>query len=133
MYSSVFAVNPSDAVEICFGLCKGRNETAIRSDTFAVRLCGFLKGPILPMRIQGSKQVSPETVGEKENQMAIAKSIVEEVRPNATYVLDPGTAVKRIAELLGVPKQCRALTYTKIAKSHWMKKILENVEDWQNT
>jgi predicted polyphosphate/ATP-dependent NAD kinase len=147
MYSGVFAVNPSDAVEVVLAYAKGEaeiaefevmdaDETAIRSDTFAVRLYGFLKGPFLPMRIQGSKQVSPETVDEKENQMAIAKSIVEEMQPNATYILGPGTTVKCIAELLGVPKTVLGVDIYKngrVIMDVDERKILENVEDWQNT
>ncbi|MEM3765412.1 MAG: ATP-NAD kinase family protein [Candidatus Bathyarchaeia archaeon] len=147
MYSGVFAVNPSDAVEVILAYARGEaettefevmdaDETAIRSDTFAVRLYGFLKGPFLPMRIQGSKQISPETVDEKENQMAIAKSIVEEMQPKVTYILGPGTTVKCIAELLGVPKTVLGVDIYKNGKVLLdvdEKKILENVEDWQNT
>jgi len=147
MYSGIFAVNPSDAVEVVLAYAKGEaeiaefevmdaDETAIRSDTFAVRLYGFLKGPFLPMKIQGSKQVSPETVDEKKNQMAIAKSIVEEMQSNATYILGPGTTVKCIAELLGVPKTVLGVDIYKNGKVTLdvdEKKILENVEDWQNT
>ncbi|MEM3874906.1 MAG: ATP-NAD kinase family protein [Candidatus Bathyarchaeia archaeon] len=147
MYSGVFAVNPSDAVEVVLAYARGEaettefevmdaDETAIRSDTFAVRLYGFLKGPFLPMRIQGSKQVSPETVDEKENQMAIAKSIVEEMQPNATYILGPGTTVKCIAELLDVPKTVLGVDIYKNGKIVLdvdEKKILESIEDWQNT
>ncbi|MEM3735271.1 MAG: ATP-NAD kinase family protein [Candidatus Bathyarchaeia archaeon] len=147
MYSGVFAVNPSDAVEVVLAYARGEAETtefevmdadeaAIRSDTFAVRLYGFLKGPFLPLRIQGSKQVSPETVDEKENQMAIAKSIVEEMQPNATYILGPGTTVKCVAKLLKVPKTVLGVDIYKNGKVILdvdEKKILENVEDWQNT
>jgi predicted polyphosphate/ATP-dependent NAD kinase len=147
MYSGVFAVNPSDAIEVVLAYIKGEaetaefevmdaDETAIRSDTFAVRLYGFLKGPFLPMRIQGSKQVSPETVDEKENQIAIAKSIVEEMQPNATYILGPGTTVKCIAELLGVPKTVLGVDIYKngrVILDVDEGKILENVEDWRNT
>ncbi|MEM3617963.1 MAG: ATP-NAD kinase family protein [Candidatus Bathyarchaeia archaeon] len=147
MYSGVFAVNPSDAVEVVLAYARGEaettefevmdaDETAIRSDTFAVRLYGFLKGPFLPMRIQRSKQVSPETVDEKENQMAIAKSIVEEMQPNATYILGPGTTVKCIAELLDVPKTVLGVDIYKNGKIVLdvdEKKILESIEDWQNT
>ncbi|MEM3703367.1 MAG: ATP-NAD kinase family protein, partial [Candidatus Bathyarchaeia archaeon] len=147
MYSGVFAVNPSDAVEVVLAFARKEaeiaefevmdaDEAAIRSDTFAVKLYGFLKGPFLPMKIQGSKQVSPETVDEKENQMAIAKSIVEEIQFNATYVLGPGTTVKCIAELLGVPKTVLGVDIYKNGKVILdvdEKKILENVEDWENT
>jgi len=56
-----------------------------RRDNFTLRLYGFLKGPFVPMRISGSKQLSPETLDEHENQMAIARFIVEEMDPKGTY------------------------------------------------
>jgi len=147
MYSGIFAVNPSDAVDVVLAFAQNQaeiaefevmdaDETAIRSDTFAVKLHGFLKGPFLPMRIQGSKQVSPETVDERENQTAIARFIIEEMQPEATYILGPGTTVKRIAELLGVEKTVLGVDVYKKGKVILdvnEKRILEEVEDWQNT
>ncbi|MGC9345591.1 MAG: ATP-NAD kinase family protein [Candidatus Bathyarchaeales archaeon] len=147
MYSGIFAVNPSDAVDVVLAFAQNQakitefeimdaDETAIRSDTFAVKLHGFLKGPFLPMRIQGSKQVSPETVDEKENQTAIARFVIEEMQPEATYILGPGTTVKRIAELLGVEKTVLGVDVYKKGKVILdvnEKRILEEVEDWQNT
>jgi predicted polyphosphate/ATP-dependent NAD kinase len=101
-----------------------------------VKLHGFLKGPFVPMRIQGSKQISPETVDEKENQTAIARYVIEEMRPEATYILGPGTTVKRIAELLGVEKTVLGVDIYKNGKVILdvdERRILEEVEDWQNT
>jgi predicted polyphosphate/ATP-dependent NAD kinase len=147
MYSGIFAVSPEDAVEVVFAFARKQAETAefeimdadenaIRSDAFVVKLYGFLKGPFVPMRIQGSKQVSPETADEKENQTAIARFIIEEMRPNATYILGPGTTVKRLAELLGVEKTVLGVDIYKGGKVVLdvdEKKILEEVKDWQNT
>ncbi|MDI6690434.1 MAG: ATP-NAD kinase family protein [Candidatus Bathyarchaeota archaeon] len=147
MYSGIFAVNPSDAADIVLAFAENQaeitefeimdaDESAIRSDTFAVKLHGFLKAPFVPMRIQGSKQVSPETADEKENQTAIAKFIIEEMQPNATYILGPGTTVKRIAELLGVEKTVLGVDIYKNGKVMLdvnEKKILEEIEDWQKT
>jgi predicted polyphosphate/ATP-dependent NAD kinase len=147
MYSGIFAVNLSDAVDVILAFAQNQaeiaefeimdaDETAIRSDAFAVKLHGFLKAPFLPMRIQGSKQVSPETVDEKENQTAIARFIVEEMQPEAMYMLGPGTTVKRIAELLGVKKTVLGVDIYKNGKIIFdvnEKKILAEVENWQNT
>ncbi|MDI6846841.1 MAG: ATP-NAD kinase family protein [Candidatus Bathyarchaeia archaeon] len=147
MYSGIFAVNPSDAVDVVLAFAQNQaeitefeimdaDETAIRGDIFVVKLHGFLKGPFLSMRIQGSKQVSPETVDEKENQTAIARFIIEEMQPEATYILGPGTTVKRIAELLGVEKTVLGVDVYKKGKVILdvnEKRILEEVEDWQNT
>jgi predicted polyphosphate/ATP-dependent NAD kinase len=88
------------------------------------------------MRIQGSKQISPETVDEKENQTAIARYIIEEMRPEATYILGPGTTVKHIAELLGVEKTVLGVDIYKKGKVILdvdERRIFEEVEDWQNT
>jgi predicted polyphosphate/ATP-dependent NAD kinase len=147
MYSGIFAVNPSDAVNVVLTFAGNQAEIAefeimdadekvIRSDTFAVKLHGFLKGLFVPMRIQGSKQISPETVDEKENQTAIARYIIEEMRPEATYMLGPGTTVKRIAELLGVEKTVLGVDIYKKGKVILdvdERRIFEEVEDWQNT
>lgn len=147
MYSGIFAVSPADAADVVLAFAENQAETAdfeimdadekaIRSDTFAVKLHGFLKGPFIPMRIQGSKQVSPETVDERENQTAIAKSIIEEMRPDATYILGPGTTVKRIAELLGVEKTVLGVDIYKNGKVLLdvdEKRILDEVKDWQKT
>lgn len=147
MYSGIFAVNPSDAVNVVLTFAENQaeiaefeimdaDEKAIRSDTFAVKLHGFLKGPFVPMRIQGSKQISPETVDEKENQTATARYIIEEMQPDATYILGPGTTVKRIAELLGVEKTVLGVDIYKNGKVILdvdERRILEEVEDWQKT
>lgn len=147
MYSGIFAVNPSDAVDVVLAFAGNQaemaefeimdaDEKAIRSDAFAVKLHGFLKGPFLPMHIQGSKQLSPETVDERENQTATARFIIEEMRSEATYILGPGTTVKRIAELLGIEKTVLGVDIYK--KSEVVldvdeKKIFEEVKDWRNT
>jgi len=145
MYSGIFAVNPSDAVYVVLAFAENRaeitefevmdaDEKAIRSDTFVVKLHGLLKGPFLPMRIQGSKQVSPATVDEKENQTAIARFIIEEIEPEATYILGPGTTVKHIAELLGVEKTVLGVDIYKkgtVILDVDEKRILDEVEDWQ--
>jgi predicted polyphosphate/ATP-dependent NAD kinase len=147
MYSGVFAVNLSDAVDVVLALAENQaemaefeimdaDEKAIRSDAFAVKLYGFLKGPFVPMRIQGSKQISPETFDEKENQTAIARFIVEEMQPEATYILGPGTTIKCVAEVLGVEKTVLGVDIYKKGKAMLdvdERRILEEVEDWQNT
>jgi predicted polyphosphate/ATP-dependent NAD kinase len=145
MYSGIFAVNPSDAAYVVLAFAQNHaeitefevmdaDEKAIRNDTFAVKLYGILKGPFLPMRIQGSKQVSPATVDEKENQTAIARFVIEEMKLEATYILGPGTTVKHIAELLGVNKTVLGVDIYKrgaVILDVDEKRILDEVEDWQ--
>jgi len=147
MYSGIFAVNPAEAVEVIKAYISGEaeitefeimdaDETAIRSDRFAIRLYGYLKGPYLPMRIQGTKQVSPETADEKENQRAIAKFVIESMKPNDTYILGPGTTVKTLADILGIKKTVLGVDLYKNGKvinDVNEKALLENIKDWKST
>jgi predicted polyphosphate/ATP-dependent NAD kinase len=147
MYSGIFAINPADAVDVVLAFTQKQaevtdfeimdtDEKAIRSDAFAVKLHGFLKGPFLPAHIQGSKQVSPETVDERENQIAIARFVIEEMPVNAIWILGPGTTVKCIAELLGVGKTVLGVdiySKGKVILDVDEKKILKEVKDWRNT
>jgi len=147
MYSGIFAVNPSDAVDVVLAFAQDRaeitdfeimdaDENVIRRDMFSVKLHGYLKGPFLPMRIQGSKQVSPATVDEKENQMAIARFIVEEMLAENNYILGPGTTIKCVAELLGLQKTVLGVDLQ--MQDHVLldvdeKMILEEIDDWKKT
>lgn len=145
MYSGVFAVNPADAVVVVKAFLNEEaqlvdfevmdvDETAIREDRFNIRLYGFLKGPFLSLRIQGSKQVSPETLDEYENQKAVARFIVEDFDPEVTYILGPGTTVKCVADLLGVEKTLLGVDlYSKEGMMMDVNEegILGVVDDWQ--
>jgi predicted polyphosphate/ATP-dependent NAD kinase len=145
MYSGIFAVNPADAVDVVLAFAHKQaevtefeimdaDEEAIRSDAFAVKLHGLLKAPFLPAHIQGSKQVSPETTDERDNQTAIARFIIEEVPKEATWILGPGTTVRRIAELLGAEKTVLGVDVYKNGKTMRdanEKAILKEIEDWQ--
>jgi len=147
MYSGIFAVNPSEAVEVVSAFAKktaqiadfevmDADENAIRRDNFTLRLYGFLKGPFVPMRISGSKQLSPETLDEHENQMAIARFIVEEMDPKGTYVLGPGTTVRCVADLLNVEKTLLGVDIYRnknVVKDVNEKRIMEEIRDFQNT
>src|SRR4030043_394501 len=104
-------------------------------DAFNVKLYGLLKGPFLPAHIQGSKQVSPETIDEADNQKAIARFILEEIPSDATFILGPGTPVKRLAELLGVKKTILGVDIYSGGTAIFAvdeKKILDEIKDWYN-
>lgn len=147
MYSGIFAVNPSDAAIVAEAFAKKEvevtefevmdaDEAVIRKDQFSVRLYGFLSGPFLPTRIQGSKQVSPETLDEHENQLAIARFIVENMDADGAYILGPGTTVKCVADLLGVEKTLLGVDLyqkSKLAKDVNEAKLLSAIKNWQNT
>lgn len=147
MYSGIFAVSPTDAADVVLAFAQNQaevtefeimdaDEEAIRNDVFKVKLKGLLRGPFLPAHVQGSKQISPETTDERENQIATAKFIIEEMQQGATYILGPGTTVKRIAEMLGVNKTVLGVDIFKkgrVALDVNEKRILEEVDDWHGT
>jgi predicted polyphosphate/ATP-dependent NAD kinase len=147
MYSGIFSVNPADAAAIVKAFHRKEtevaefeimdtDEAAIREDQFNPRLYGFLRGPFLPMRIQGSKQISPETLDEHENQLAVAQFIVENMDVNGVYILGPGTTLKCVADLLGIEKTLLGVDVYKkgkIAKDVNEAKLLRTIKDWQNT
>jgi len=147
MYSGIFAVNPPEAAEVVASLMDGTaqltdfeimdtDESAIRRDQFSIRLYGFLKGPFVPMRLQGSKQVSPETLDEHENQMAVARFIIEDIDPRGTYILGPGTTIKCIADLLRVEKTVLGVDIYRdktVIKDVNEKRILQEIKDFENT
>jgi len=147
MYSGIFTINPSEAAEVVKAFSEGANqlmyfeimdadENAIRRDRFSVRLYGFLRSPFVPMRLQGSKQVSPETLDEHENQMAVARFIVENMDPNGTYILGPGTTIKCVADLLGVEKTLLGVDIYRdktVMKDVNEEKIMQEIRDFQNT
>jgi predicted polyphosphate/ATP-dependent NAD kinase len=115
MYSAVFALNPADAAEIVSLFSQGKaevdelevldiDEDAFRNDRLSVRLYGYMKCLYVPMRSQASKEISLDLSDEKENQEAIARTIIEMMDPDAIYLLGPGTTVKSLADLLKVKK-----------------------------
>jgi len=147
MYSGIFAASSRDTADIAQALAEKSAQTmdfeimdvdeeAVRNDRLSVSLYGFLKGPFVPMRLLGSKQVSPETLDEHENQIAVARFIVEDMDQKATYILGPGTTVKCIADLLGVEKTLLGVDIYRnrtVMKDVNEKSILSEIKDWKNT
>jgi predicted polyphosphate/ATP-dependent NAD kinase len=147
MYSGVFAISPMDAVEVVLAYAQGHastteleimdsDEKAIQKDVFAVKLLGFLKSPFLANRIQGSKEASPETEDEIDNQKAIAKFIIEELPSGATLILGPGTTVKQIADTLGIRKTVLGVDVYLNGRETLdvdEKQILSLIDNWENT
>jgi len=145
MYSGIFAVSSREAADIIQAIIEKSAQTmdfeimdvdeeAVRNGRLSVSLYGFLKGPFVSMCLLGSKQVSPETLDEHENQMAVARFIVEDMDPKAAYILGPGTTVKCIADLLGVEKTLLGVDiYHKKAVMNDVneEKILSEIKDWK--
>ena len=146
MYSGVFAASVLDAAEVVQAFANGEaqitdfeivdaDEDAIRADRFSTRLYGLLKGPFVPMRLLGSKHVTPETLDEQENQRAVARFITEEIKPEGTYILGPGTTMKCVADLLGVEKTLLGVDIYQnknAIKDVNEEQILREVKDWKN-
>lgn len=146
MYSGVFAASPRDAADVLNDYLDGSaeivdlevmdvDEEAFRLDRLNVRFYGLLKGPFTPTRFLGSKQVSPETESEHESQMAIARFIVEEMKPHATYILGPGTTVKCIADLLGVEKTVLSVDVLRdgmLIRDVNERRIKQEIQNWDD-
>jgi predicted polyphosphate/ATP-dependent NAD kinase len=115
MYSGIFAFSPEAAAQVVVDWIEGEtqvqdfeimdaDEEAIREDQFMVKLYGYLKGPLVPARMQGSKLVTPDSIDERQNQEAVARTVIEDMKDGGSYIFGPGTTVKTIADLLGVEK-----------------------------
>jgi len=147
MYSGIFAVTPSDAATVVEAFAKKEvelsefevmdtDEAMMREDQFNMRLYGYLCGPFLPMRIQGSKQVSEETLDERENQLAVARFIAESIDAGGTYILGPGTTIRCVAALLGIEKTLLGVDLykkSKVVKDVNEAKLLRLIKNWRNT
>ncbi len=115
MHSAVFAITPQAAGSLASNFLEGGlelheaevmdvDEEAYRQGRLAVKLYGFLRVPQEPFLIQSGKAVMPDTVDERENVEAIARQVVEEMKPETTYILGAGTTVKAVADQLRQPK-----------------------------
>ncbi|HEV2121038.1 MAG TPA: ATP-NAD kinase family protein [Candidatus Bathyarchaeia archaeon] len=113
IYSSVFAINPTAAAESTVAFLEGKtpkrlgevvdvDEAAFRKDRLSVKLFGYLTTPDTGPLMQGSK--SATGLSEDAELDAIAEYFVEEIEPDSTYILGPGSTVERIARRLGVKK-----------------------------
>jgi len=147
MYSGIFVVNPADAAEVVKLVFEGgagvgeyeimdADEKAFREDRFIIKLYGYMNGPSVPARFQGAKQASPETIDEHEAQEAIAKYIIEQMIPDGTYILGPGTTLKTVTEMLNVKKTTLGVDIDqsgKIVLDVNEARIIELVDDFSKT
>ena len=115
MHSAVFALNPRVAARVVADFLGGRlsvreaevmdvDEEAFRAGRLSAKLYGYLLVPYEPNYVQSAKSPSPQTDDERENQLAIARYFVERMEDDVVYILGPGTTVKAIADVLGLPK-----------------------------
>ena len=115
MHSSVFAINPTHAARVIIGYLQGElpveqgeimdvDEEEFRSGRLSAKLYGYMNVPYEPHLMQSMKASTIQTEDEGEQQRAIAKYVVEEMKCGSLYVLAPGTTVKAIADRVGVEK-----------------------------
>jgi len=113
IYSSVFAINPVAAAESTIAFLNGQtpkrlgevvdvDEVAFRKNRLSVKLFGYLTTPDSGPLMQGSKSATGSS--EDAELDAIAEYFVEEIDPDGTYILGPGSTVERIAKRLRVKK-----------------------------
>ncbi|MDO8123490.1 MAG: ATP-NAD kinase family protein [Candidatus Hermodarchaeota archaeon] len=147
MYSGIFAVSPEAAAGVVIDWLKGEttaepfeimdaNEEAIRSDQFAIELYGYLHGPLVPTRMPGAKFTSPTTVNERENQEAVARTIIEDMVEGDTYILGPGSTVRAVTKQLGIEKTLLGVDLYQKGKIHLdvnEQQLLELVPDFLQT
>lgn len=140
MHSAVFAVNPRAAAEVVIKyLTEGLplrpaevmdiDENAFRVGVLSAKLKGYLLVPYEPELVQRAKTASPLIDEEEENKLAIAKYVIENMKPDTIYILGPGTTVKAITDLLGIKKTLLGVDIIKngkiVAKDVGEKDILK--------
>ncbi len=114
VYSSVFAYNPRAAAELLDAFVEGADvseeevldidEDAFRAGIVDSRHYGFLLVPHAGGLLQAGKEVSGSAGSTAEAKQEIAAAVIEEMVPEALYLLGPGTTVRAIADELGVEK-----------------------------
>ncbi len=115
MHSAIFAVTPQAAARVAISYLWGGlplheaevmdvDEQAFREGRLSAELYGYMLSPFEPHLIQGNKLESPMTEDEVRNQAAMAIYIIEEMKPDLTYVIGPGTTTRTIGDLLDQKK-----------------------------
>ncbi len=113
VYSAVFAVSPRAAAEMVDAWLAGAqvgeedvldiDEDAFRAGRLDASLYGALCVPQVARLIQGGKEASGG-VSEQQAKQEVGAYLAETLKPEALYLLGPGTTVKAVADALGVPK-----------------------------
>jgi len=115
MHSAVFAVTPSAAARVTMNFLWNElplreaevmdvDEKVFREGRVSAELFGYVLTPYEPHLIQANKLASPMTEDEVRNQAAIAIYIIENMKPETTYIIGPGTTTRTIGDLLDQKK-----------------------------
>jgi len=114
MFSGVFASTPRAAARVVQGFMEGEvpvverevmdiDEDAYRAGRLSASLKGYARTPYAAFLVQSEKSTT-RAANEELMKEAVAARVVEEMRPEAGYILGPGTTAAKVAELLGVEK-----------------------------
>jgi predicted polyphosphate/ATP-dependent NAD kinase len=115
MFGSVFAINSKAAASVIDAFVRGNveivekevldiNEEAFRESRLDVKLYGYMKVPVVKDYIQAGKAPSRSRGSQIENQVAIAKSIIEDMKEDTLFLLGPGTTTRTITDEINVNK-----------------------------
>jgi len=114
VYSSVFAYSPRTAAELLDAFVENADvseeevldidENAFRAGKVDSRHYGFLLVPEVGGLTQAGKESSGATGSTAHAKREIAAAVVEELHPQALYLLGSGTTIRAIADELGVEK-----------------------------
>lgn len=125
IHSAVYAYNTKNAGEALEYFCnEGKNryeeaevmdidEEAFRNGTVRAKLYGYMRIPVLHRCMQSVKSGG---YSEKEHVMGIAESVVSQMKPEAYYVVGPGTTTIPIMDRLGLPHTLLGMDIVKDGK-----------------
>jgi predicted polyphosphate/ATP-dependent NAD kinase len=114
VFSAAFAVSARAAAEMVDAFVDGTDvteeevldidEDAFREDRLASRLYGYLIVPEVQRFLQPGKTSSSVGQSSEECKRDIAAFVVEEMDPETLYLLGPGTTLRAITDVMGLPK-----------------------------
>ncbi|MHA1145052.1 MAG: ATP-NAD kinase family protein [Candidatus Helarchaeota archaeon] len=144
VYSSCFSIKPRAAARITMKYLWEElplreaevldiNEEKYRQNKLEIKLFGQLLIPFEPTLLQASKIASPFTITEHDNQITIARHVIENFEEDVTYILGPGTTVMAITEMLGEEKTLLGVDILRnnkvIAKDVGEEEILKFIQE----
>ncbi|MEM1742233.1 MAG: ATP-NAD kinase, partial [Desulfurococcaceae archaeon] len=84
--------------------------------------------PVFENFVQSSKTIA-YSGDEEDNKIAIARYVIENMSNDTVYILGPGTTVKTINKLLGIPATILGVdvlyNYKLLVKDAWEKQLIE--------
>lgn len=125
IHSAVYAYNAGNAGEALVFFCsEGKNrfeeaevmdidEEAFRNGKVQAKLYGYMRIPVLHRYMQSVKSGG---YSEKDNAMGMAVDVTMQMKPEAYYVVGPGTTTRPVMEKLGLPHTLLGMDIVKDGK-----------------